>query len=102
MSEKFDDALDRDSRAMERIARAFERIADAAERAYPPEKENREPAVVILQDEDQREQYSDKPSKDWIDETEAALPSSRFQERLQEQERQSSVKAVRGNKSKRA
>lgn len=80
-----------DTISLDRIATAFEKIAAALEhrnrieldrlaKLFPPEKEKR--AEVINTDRDKREQYSDKGSPDWFDETEAATPQSRFQERF--------------------
>jgi len=76
---------------LERIATAFERIAAALEarnrieldrlaKLFPPEKEKRA-AEILDPKQDKRKQYSDRADSDWFDETEAALPKSRFQEK---------------------
>ena len=76
---------------LERLATAFERIASALEtmskiqldtygKLYP-EKEKRA-AEIIHPDEDKRKEYSDRAEPGWFEATEAALPKSRFQERL--------------------
>ena len=74
--------------SMERIASALEdrnKIErERLEKQYPAEKQKRA-AEIIDQKRERDEHYSDKPSGDWIKETEAALPKSRFQERYETQ-----------------
>lgn len=76
---------------LERIATAFERIASALEtmskiqldsfaKLYP-EKEKRA-AEVIHPEQEKRDEYSDRADAGWFEAAEAALPKSRFQERL--------------------
>lgn len=82
----FDDTIN-----LERLATAFEKIAAALEhrnrieldrlaKSFPPEKEKRA-AEVINPDKDKRDQYSDRAESGWFNETEAALPESRFKNR---------------------
>ena len=77
---------------LERLATAFEKIAAALQerntierdrlvKLFPPEKEKRA-AEVIHPEQAKRDEYSDRANPEWFDETEAALPKSRFQERL--------------------
>ena len=79
---------------LERLATAFEKIATALDRLatiehdkfvkqYPPEREKRA-AEISKPSDDKREQFSDKPSKEWLEETEAAVPS-RFQQKFDKQ-----------------
>ena len=77
---------------LERLATAFEKIAAALEhrnrieldrlaKSFPPEKEKRA-AEIIHPEQDKRNEYSDRADSGWFEATEAALPKSRFQERL--------------------
>lgn len=78
----------------ERLATAFEKIAAELFERNRIERERlvlefpvkREPRSIEVTNphEERRELYSDKPSKEWSEQTEAALPEnkSRFQERL--------------------
>lgn len=93
-----------------RIADAFEKIAaelferNRIERErlvleFPVKKEPR-PAEVIRPDEERRELLSDKPTKEWVEETEAALPQSRFAKRLDEARQPKSEQPARGGTPK--
>ena len=77
---------------LERLATAFEKIAAALQernrieldrlaKSFPPEKEKRA-AEVINVEKDKRDQYSDRANSEWFDETEAALPPSKFKSRF--------------------
>lgn len=77
---------------LDRLATAFEKIAvalqernrielDRLAKSFPPEKEKRA-AEVIHPEKDKREQYSDRGSPEWFDETEKALPDSKFKLRF--------------------
>jgi hypothetical protein len=77
---------------LERLATAFEKIAVALQernrieldrlgKLFPPEKEKRA-AEVIHPEQDKREQYSDRATPEWFDQTEAALPPSKFKTRF--------------------
>ena len=80
---------------LERLATAFEKIAAALEnrnrieldrlgKQYPPEREKRA-AEIIRPDDERRQQFSDRASPEWIEETENALPQkkSRFEEKFE-------------------
>lgn len=77
---------------LERLATAFEKIAAALEhrnrieldrlaKSFPPEKEKRA-AEIIHPEQAKRDQYSDRADSEWFDETEAALPQTRFKQRF--------------------
>ena len=85
--------LEDDSRAMQRIAAALEGIVEALakrnmieqerlEKEFPPERAKR--AAEIIRSDDRAEQFSDKPTDQWLAETEAAAGPSRFAQRLAE------------------
>jgi hypothetical protein len=86
MADDLTESLDRDSRAMERIANAFERFAkvfeDRFNKDFPPAKVKRE--AELIRSDERAEQFSDKPSDDWLKETEAATGPSRFAARAAE------------------
>jgi hypothetical protein len=79
-------SIDADERAMARIASAFERIATIMEKRYA--KEFPEPKVKrdaeLIRADDRAEQFSDKPTDQWLSETENAAGPSRFAKRLEE------------------
>lgn len=71
----------------DRLIAAFNRIADVAEKWYKatyPEEKPKRAGEVHRSDDDKRQHLSDKPDANWIEETEKALPPSRFQERFEE------------------
>lgn len=84
---------------LERLAKAFERIADALDRAYPLPREKRA-AEIIKPGEDKDEQFNDRGSSQWFEETEQATAKSRFQERLENQSPESAKRAT-GPKNRR-
>jgi hypothetical protein len=80
---------------VERFIVAFEKIAAALstlatieqkkfDKLYPPEAPKRD-AIISRPDDDEREQFSDRPSDKWLAETEEATPEgkSRFRERFE-------------------
>jgi hypothetical protein len=79
-----------------RLASAFEKIAEAiADMAefqreqfnlrFPHlVKKERKKAQINRKSDEKREQYSDRGTPAWHDETQAALPESRFAQRLRE------------------
>jgi hypothetical protein len=81
-----EDEFTRDTRAMERIASALEGWLklerEKFDKQFPAPKVKRD-AEIIRADE-RREQYNDKPTDEWIAETESAAGPSRFAKRLEE------------------
>lgn len=79
---------------LQRLASAFEKIAAAMEESNRiererlthefPEKKPAKPAEVIDPNEDRKQLLSDRPTDKWLEETEEALPQSRFAKRLDE------------------
>ena len=77
---------------LERLATAFEKIAVALDERNKiereklllmfPTKREPKPAEVIRPDEERKKLLDDRPDADWLRDTEAALPPSRFQERF--------------------
>lgn len=85
-----------DSINLERLATSVEKIASALTdwvtlererlaKEFPPERQRRA-AEVNVRDKDRREQLSDKATPEWIEETEEALPQSRFRKRFDDQQ----------------
>jgi len=70
---------------LERIAKAFEehnRIErEKLEKQYPKARPARE-AEITRTDDDKREQFTDRAEPQWYDETEAALPESKWAQKL--------------------
>ena len=88
-----EDEFVRDTRAMERIADALDQAAIALtalamvqkerlEKDFPAPKVKRD-AEIIRADE-RAEQYNDKPSNQWLEETQDAAGLSRFAKRFEE------------------
>src|ERR1035438_5935174 len=79
-------SIERDERAMERMASALERFAkvfeDRFNKDFPPLKVKRD--AELIRADDRAEQFSDKPSDEWLSETENAAGPSRFAQRLEE------------------
>jgi hypothetical protein len=78
----------------ERVVATFEKIADALDRLAKIEQQKfdrmfpekpKHAGTIIRDGDDKREQFSDRPTDQWISETEAATPEgkSRFQERFE-------------------
>ena len=81
-----EDEFAADTRAMERIADALERWVTLQEKRFAkefPEPKVKRDAELIRADERANE-YNDKPSDEWISETENAAGPSRFAKRLEE------------------
>ena len=87
----------------ERAVHSLELIADALQtlakveserlsREYPPERSPRGAQINRASDA-QREQFSDKASESWLRETEAAIPKSRFEERLESERKRAETAA---------
>ena len=87
----------------ERAVHSLELIADALQtlakveserlsREYPPERSPRATQINRTSDA-QREQFSDKASESWLRETEAAIPKSRFEERLESERKRAETAA---------
>lgn len=81
-----EDEFTRDTRAMERIATALEAWVEIQrkkfDKEFPPRKVKRD-AELIRADE-RAEQYADKPSDGWLEETPKEAEPSRFAKRLEE------------------
>ena len=86
-----------DSINLERLASSFEKIAtaltgyvslerDRFKKDFPDDRPKRT-AEINTRDGEKREQLGDKATDGWFEETEAALPPSRFQERFDEQQK---------------
>lgn len=74
------ESIERDERAMERIASALERWVTLQEQRFAkefPEPRVKRDAELIRADE-RSDQYSDKPSPEWLEETRQAAGASRF------------------------
>ena len=76
--------LERLATAFEKIATALDRLVTVEERRFPPEKP-KSAAEIIRPDADKREQFSDKGTAEWFNETEQAAGPSRFQKRFEEE-----------------
>lgn len=80
-----EDEFVRDTRAMERIATSFERLADVFEKRFAkdfPEPKVKREAEIIRADE-RSDQYSDKLTPGWLDETPKDAEPSRFAKRFE-------------------
>lgn len=70
----------------ERFLCSIESIARSLElrlkKEFPDEKP-KIPAEIFRPDDDRREQFNDRPSEEWLEETESRLPS-RFQAKFDE------------------
>ena len=77
---------------VERLVTAFEDYVklerERFEKAFPPRKERRD-AELIRSDDSTAERarnFSDRPTPEWLEETQAATGPSRFAQRLKENE----------------
>lgn len=95
-----------DSINLNRLATSVEKIAatltdwvtlerERLAKEFPPEKQRRA-AEVNVRDKERREQLSDKATPEWLEETEEALPQSRFRKRFDGQQ---SAKGKSGKKT---
>lgn len=80
--------LERIATALTRLAAAFDQYniicRERLNREFPREKAKRAPEIINTESE-RREQFSDKPTDEWLRETLAATPeTSRFQKRFDE------------------
>ena len=79
---------ERGVRSLELIADALQTLArgesERLSREYPPDRTPHAAQINRASDE-QREQFKDKADDQWLRETEAALPKSRFETRLEAQ-----------------
>ncbi len=80
---------ERGVRSLELIADALQTLArvesERLSREYPPEGRPKRATEINRTSDEKREQFSDRPSDKWVAETEAALPKSRFQQRLDQE-----------------
>jgi hypothetical protein len=94
---------ERGVRSLELIADALQTLAkvesERLSREYPPERSPRGAQINRVSD-DKREQYSDKADRQWLEETENALPQikkepekSRFEERLEQERKRTEAAA---------
>jgi hypothetical protein len=81
-------SIEADERAMARIATALERWVALEEKRFakefPEPKVKRDAELIRADAGDKREQYNDKPTDEWLRETENAAGPSRFAKRLEE------------------
>jgi hypothetical protein len=79
------ESMERDERAIERIAAALEAWVkierERLDKEFPPKVKQ---DAFILRADDRTEQFNDKPSEQWLAETENAAGPSRFSKRLEE------------------
>ena len=80
---------ERGVRSLELIADALQTLArvesERLSREYPPEGRPKRATEINRTSDEKGEQFSDRPSDKWVAETEAALPKSRFQQRLDQE-----------------
>jgi len=97
--------VERGIRSLELIADALQTLAkveserqrmevESAKKLSEMNERIRHGAVINRASDEKREQFSDKASESWLRETEAAIPKSRFEERL-ESERKRAETAVK-------
>jgi len=102
---KFGALTERGVRSLELIADALQTLAkvesererreiDSAKKFTEMNERIRHGAIINRASDEKREAFSDKATDKWVAETEAALPKSRFEERL-ESERERAETAVK-------
>jgi len=93
---KFGALTERGVRSLELIADALQTLAkvesererreiDSAKKFTEMNERIRHGAIINRASDEKREAFSDKATDKWVAETEAALPKSRFEERLESQ-----------------
>ena len=85
--------LERIAAALEKLSRAFDQYnilyRDRLNREFPPEKKKRGAEIIVSASESRREEIGDRPTDEWMRDTQAALDNqkpSRFQQRFDQTE----------------